>query len=59
MNIHRAKQIISSPDDITVTYHGVPVWLKNTNENNQSVSVFSKDNPNDIRVVPVAELEEK
>lgn len=59
MDIHRAKQIISSPEEITVTYNGVPVWLKNTNENNQSVSVYSKDNPNDVRVVPAAELEEK
>ncbi|HHY74809.1 MAG TPA: H-type small acid-soluble spore protein [Bacillus bacterium] len=59
MDIQRAKQIISSPKEITVTYNGVNVWLKNANETNQSVSVFSKDNPDDVRVVPVAELEEK
>jgi len=59
LDIHRAKQIISSPKEITVTYNGVPVWLKNTNETNQSVSVFMKDNPDDVMVVPVAELDEK
>ncbi|MED4351554.1 H-type small acid-soluble spore protein [Schinkia azotoformans] len=59
MDIHRAKQIISSPNEITVTYHGVPVWLQHTNERDQSVSVFTKDNPNDVRVVPAAELNEK
>ena len=59
MDIHRAKQIISSPKEITVTYYGVPVWLKNTNETSQSVSVFTKDNPNDVLVVPAAELDEQ
>lgn len=59
MDLQRAKQIISSPKEITVTYHGVPVWLKNTNDTNQSVSVFEKGNPNEVFVVPVSELEEK
>ncbi|WP_458413648.1 H-type small acid-soluble spore protein [Schinkia sp. CFF1] len=59
MNIHRVKQIISSPREITVTYNGVPVWLKNANESNQTVSVFTKDNPDDVMAVPAAELEEK
>ncbi len=59
MDIHRAKQIISSPNEITVTYHGVSVWLQHTNETDQSVSVFTKDNPNEVMVVPAAELNEK
>lgn len=59
MEINRAKQIISSPDEITVTYHGVAVWLKNCNEQQQSVSVFTKDNPENVMVLPVDELEEK
>jgi small acid-soluble spore protein H (minor) len=59
LDINRAKQIISSPKEITVTYNGVPVWLQHTNETEQSVSVFTKDNPNDVLVVPAAELDEK
>lgn len=59
MDMSRAKQIITSPKEITVTYHGVSVWLKNANETDQSVSVFMKDSPNDVMIVPVAELDEK
>ncbi|WP_017755222.1 H-type small acid-soluble spore protein [Calidifontibacillus oryziterrae] len=59
MDIKRAKQIITSPNEVTVKYNGVSVWLKHTNETDQSVSVFMKDNPDDVMIVPVAELEEK
>lgn len=58
MDLKRAKQIISSPNEVTVKYHGVSVWLKHTNESEQSVSVFTKDNPDDVMIVPAAELDE-
>lgn len=58
LDLKRAKQIISSPEKIDVAYHGVSVWLKNCNEQNQQVSIFDLDNPEDVRIVPVNELEE-
>jgi small acid-soluble spore protein H (minor) len=59
MDIHRAKQIIASPKEIDVTYHGVSVWMKNCNEQNQSVSIYEKTNPENVNVVPAAELQEQ
>jgi small acid-soluble spore protein H (minor) len=59
MDIIRAKQIVSSPKDIDVLYHGVPIWIKNCNDNNESCSIYDLDNPDDVRIVPVNELEEK
>ncbi|WP_102349781.1 H-type small acid-soluble spore protein [Bacillus sp. Marseille-P3661] len=58
MDIKRAKQIISSPNEITVTYNGVSVWLKQANETDQSVSVHTRDNPDEVMEVPAAELNE-
>ncbi|TLS37903.1 H-type small acid-soluble spore protein [Pseudalkalibacillus caeni] len=58
MNINRAKQIISSPAEIDVQYHGVSVWLQNVNEEAATVRVHSKDNPDDERDVNVEELNE-
>ncbi|MBU8908571.1 H-type small acid-soluble spore protein [Desertibacillus haloalkaliphilus] len=59
MEPNRAKQIISSPKEITVTYHGVPVWLKNVNESEGSVSAFSEENSDEVMVLPLEELEEE
>jgi small acid-soluble spore protein H (minor) len=59
MDVNRAKQIVSSPKEIGVLYHGVPIWIKNYNESNASASIFNLDNPDDLFIVDVKELEEK
>jgi small acid-soluble spore protein H (minor) len=59
MDLNRAKQILSSPKEITVTYHDVPVWLKDYNEADNTVSVHTETNPNELMDLPVDELEEK
>lgn len=59
MDIKRARQIISSPNEVTVHYHGVSVWLKNCNDSNQSVSIYATTDPDEVMIVPVEELEEK
>ncbi|WP_017727787.1 H-type small acid-soluble spore protein [Halalkalibacterium ligniniphilum] len=58
MDLKRASQIISSPKEIEVTYHGVPVRLIHTNQKTNTVSVKTDPNSNDIMVLPVEELEE-
>jgi small acid-soluble spore protein H (minor) len=59
LDINRAKQIISSPKDIRVTYHDVPVWLTSCNEDDNTVSVHTDSRPDEIMELPVDELEEK
>ena len=59
MEMNRVKQIISSPKETKVTYHGVPVWLKHYNDAQNSVSVYDLDNPEEIMVLPVDELVEE
>lgn len=59
MDIHRAKQIKASPQEVRVLYHGVPVWIKNCNDRNQTVSIFDFDNPEEVIIVPVEELNEQ
>lgn len=59
MDLNRAKQIISSSKEIKVTYHDVPVWLKNCNEAENTVSVHTETKPDEIMVLPVEELVER
>ncbi|MFA9556784.1 small, acid-soluble spore protein, H family [Evansella sp. AB-rgal1] len=59
MEMNRVKQIISSPKEITVTYHGEPVWLKDYNENDNSVKVVPNADSDDEMVLPADELMEE
>ncbi|MDX8365880.1 H-type small acid-soluble spore protein [Cytobacillus sp. IB215665] len=58
MDIKRAKQIISSPNDITVHYNGVSVWIDSCDEQGNVATVHMRGNHDEKRSVPIAELEE-
>ncbi|WP_406565374.1 H-type small acid-soluble spore protein [Bacillus solitudinis] len=58
MDINRAKQIISSSAEIDVTYMGQSVWLLNTDEKSNTVSVKTMTKDEDILDLPVDTLEE-
>ncbi|MBD8070512.1 H-type small acid-soluble spore protein [Bacillus sp. PS06] len=58
MDIRRAKQIISSPDDITVHYHGQSVWIDSCDEQGNLCTVHMRGNEHEKSSVAVTELEE-
>ncbi|MFD1736473.1 H-type small acid-soluble spore protein [Bacillus salitolerans] len=57
--MHRVKQIVSSPEEIVVMYHDVPIWIDSYDENANTARVHTRSNPNDLRDVEVAELNER
>lgn len=59
MDPKRAKDIISSPNMINVTYHGTPVYLENVNESSGTASVHPLNQPEKKQVVPLANLVEE
>jgi small acid-soluble spore protein H (minor) len=59
MNIGRAKQIVESPDEIEVHHQGTPVWIQNLNEAEATARVYTREQPDNEKVVSVGELEEK
>ncbi|MBE4908995.1 small, acid-soluble spore protein, H family [Bacillus luteolus] len=58
MDLNRARQIISSPEEIRVTYNGVAVRLIETDETNNTVSIRPETNPEDLMQLPANELVE-
>lgn len=58
MDLKRARQIITSPDEIRVTYNGVAVRLIETDETNNTVSIRPETNPEDLMHLPADELVE-
>jgi small acid-soluble spore protein H (minor) len=60
MDMNRVKQIVSSPADIPVHYHGVSVWIDSYDEKNGTATVHMRDSHlHEKREVPVEELEEE
>lgn len=58
MDMNRVKQILSSPGNVRVEYHGIPVWIESCDEGNDIANVHDIKNPDETVEVKVAELEE-
>lgn len=59
MDMGRVKQIVDSPKEIEVHYQGEPVWIQVVHENDETARVYTRDEPEDEKVVLIKELEEK
>lgn len=58
MDKNRAKEIVNSPEMIKVTYQGVPIYMQNVNENDETVRVYPLSNPENEQNVPLSSLVE-
>jgi len=58
MDKMRAKEIISSPVMINVTYNGQEIYIENVNENNGTVNIHPINQPQNKQEVPLTSLTE-
>ncbi|WP_243385363.1 H-type small acid-soluble spore protein [Bacillus kexueae] len=58
MNVSRAKQILSSPTIIPVTYQGEQILIQSVDERTETARIYLKENRESERTVPVAMLQE-
>ena len=59
MDEKRIKQILSSPADIDVEYHGVSVWIDQLNEDEKTATVHIRGSSDEKSIVNIHALEEK
>ncbi|WP_160724220.1 H-type small acid-soluble spore protein [Bacillus sp. USDA818B3_A] len=59
MNVGRAKEILESADMINVTYDGTPVIIQNIDETTRMARIYSRQDPENERDVPVLNLIEE
>ncbi|WP_409272544.1 H-type small acid-soluble spore protein [Neobacillus sp. SCS-31] len=59
MNVGRAKEIMESADNITVTYEGSRVIIQNVDEKQKTARIYWRDSPEQERTVPVLNLIEE
>lgn len=59
MNVGRAKEIVESADMINVTYEGAPVIIQHVDESTKMARIYSRQDPENEREVPVLNLIEE
>ncbi|MBV7505154.1 H-type small acid-soluble spore protein [Bacillus sp. sid0103] len=59
MNVGRAKEIVESAEMIYVTYEGTPVIIQHVDEATQVARIYSRNDPDNERDVPVLQLIEE
>ena len=59
MEVSRAKEILNSEQTIRVEYQGIPVWIDQINENNQTVILHRLGAEHERQTVNAAELIER
>lgn len=58
MNKQRAQEIVNSPEMVRVTYNGVPIFIQNVDENNETARIYPLDEPQNEQEVPLKQLAE-
>jgi small acid-soluble spore protein H (minor) len=59
LDIQRAKQIVSSPSDIDVSYNGVSVWIDRIHENEKLATVHLRHSLEERSEVDISELKDE
>jgi small acid-soluble spore protein H (minor) len=58
MDLIRVKEILSSEKEITVHYHGVPVWIESVDDTSSLAMVSSRGLHDHSRLVAIDALDE-
>jgi small acid-soluble spore protein H (minor) len=58
MNTQRAKEIAASPVMANVTYNGVPIYIEQVDEQNETATIYPLDEPKNKQTVSVSSLKE-
>ncbi|MEB9686251.1 H-type small acid-soluble spore protein [Bacillus thuringiensis serovar pingluonsis] len=56
MNKQRAKEIAASPVMANVTYNGVPIYIQNVNENNETARIYPLNEPENEQEIALSNL---
>ncbi|GHH98872.1 H-type small acid-soluble spore protein [Neobacillus kokaensis] len=59
MKINRVKEILASKEEISVHYHGVPVWIENVDDASGKAFVSQRGNHDERRLVAIEGLKEE
>ena len=58
MDKQRAKEITESPIMVNVTYNGVPIYIQQVDEQNNTAKIYPLDHPENHQQVSLTGLKE-
>ncbi|PEY32958.1 small acid-soluble spore protein H [Bacillus cereus] len=56
MNKQRAQEIAASPIMANVTYNGIPIYIQNVDENNETARIYPLNKPQNEQEIPLSNL---
>lgn len=56
MNKQRAQEIAASPVMANVTYNGIPIYIQNVDENNETARIYPLNEPQKEQEIPLSNL---
>lgn len=59
MNLNRVKEILASEEEISVKYHGIPVWIDSIEDTSSMALVCQRGTHDEKRLISIDGLEEK
>lgn len=59
MDLNRVKEILAAEDEITVKYHGIPVWIESIEDTSSMALVTQRGTHDEKRLVSIDGLAEK
>lgn len=59
MNKQRAQEIAASPVMANVTFNGVPIYIQNVDEKNETARIYPLDDPSKEQQVSLSNLTEQ
>lgn len=59
MDLNRVKEILSAEEEISVKYHGIPVWIESIDNTSSMALVSQRGAHDEKRLVSIDGLEEK
>jgi small acid-soluble spore protein H (minor) len=59
MDLIRVKEILSSEEEISVHYHGVPVWIESVDDTSSMAMVSARGQHDHSRLVAIDALDER
>ena len=58
MNLDRIKEIMFSDQEISVHYHGIPVWIESVDKSSSKAVVSERGIHSERQIVSIRDLEE-
>lgn len=59
MDLQRVKEIMAAEDEVSVHFHGIPIWIESIDETSSMAVISSRGNQEERQIVSIDGLDEE